>query len=267
MITTLLLFLLLPADIKARAQQNIAAMQNISALQIVGKKSYRVGVFNGTSRHAPIPHKGVYFDTEWYSLLQDSQGWTLVPQEDHFTYSTECSWSEIKRGSGEWAGRVPCEGEVYVDNDANIVRIVQRLAPSRMVTTATMTMDYGWVQLKARRLVPVRITLKAIWSNNREETISARWVDYHEWGAESIVKDVDESVERKEARRVELLEGSGSILTESRSDEGSDTRQSVISRPTADDLLTTPEGLTTGSIKLTSKWRRLWKAVLLRLPH
>jgi hypothetical protein len=264
---SLLLLLLLPADIKARAQQNMTAMQNISALQVGGKRSYRVGVFNGTSRHAPIPHKGVYFGTEWYSLLQDSQGWTLVPEEDHFTYSTECWWSEIKRGSGEWADWVPCEGEVYVDSDANIVRIVQRLAPNRMVTTASMTMDYGWVQLKARRLVPLAITLSAIWNNHREETISARWVDYHEWGAESLVKDVDESMERKEARRVELREGSESVLTESRSDAGSDTTQAAISKPRTDDLIALPEEFTTESIKVNSKWRRLLKAVLFRWPH
>src|ERR1700730_14020558 len=154
MIATLLLLLLSPGDINVRTRQNLAAMQNISALQVGDKESYRVGVFKGVSRPAPIPHKGVYFSTEWYSLLQDSQKWTLVPRENYFIYTSQCWWSELNRGSGEWAGWVPCEGEVYVDSEDNIMRIVQRLAPKRMVTNATMIIDYVWVELKARRLVP-----------------------------------------------------------------------------------------------------------------
>jgi len=262
MIATLLLLLLSHGDINARTRQNLAAMQNISALQVGEKESYRVGVFKGVSRPAPTPHKGVYFGTEWYSLLQDSQKWTLVPQENYFIYTSQCWWSEVKRGSGEWAGWVPCEGEVYVDSEDNIMRIVQRLAPKRMVTNATMIIDYGWVELKARRLVPLAITLSAVWHDHRNETISAHWVDYHEWGVESLVKDVDDSGQR-EGRRVELLEGTITPVAEVPRNETTDTRLPATIRPSAADVIVLPKDVTisTTPIKPKSRWRRLLKVL------
>ena len=98
--------------------------------------------------------------------------------------------------------------------------------------------------------------------DHRNETISAHWVDYHEWGVESLVKDVDDSGQR-EGRRVELLEGTIGPAAEVPRNETTDTQQPATIRPGAVDLVTLPKTVTisTTAIKAKSRWRRLLKVL------
>ena len=259
LIAYLLLLLLVPpaAEVKAQTQKTLAAMETVSALQVGGPQSYRVSMFGGKSRNDPVPYSGLFFGSEWSSLLQDSQKWALQPEGDHYTYYSQCPWTEIKQIQNErWHAFVPCEGEVYVE-DANIIRIVQRLSPRRTTKSVTIDVQYGWVTLRERRLVPLTIKMVATYSDNRVKALSARWIDYHEWAAESIVKDIDgEDGGQLAVKRVELQEGGATAVPAAESpDAGIVTEQ----RPkTVVDIVTPPADLIRSSVKV-SRWGKLFR--------
>jgi len=267
LIAHILLLLLVPpaTEVKAQTQKNLAALETISALQVGGPQSYRVSMFGGQSRHDPIPYSGLFFGSEWSSLLQDSQKWVLQAEGDHYTYHTQCPWTEIKQIKHErWHAFVPCEGEVYVE-DANIIRIVQRLFPRRTTKSVTIDVQYGWVTLRERRLVPLTINMVATYSDNRVKALSARWIDYHEWAAESIVKDIeDEDGGQRAVKRVELQEGRATAVRATASpDSVTITEQqpkSMDDQKTMEDMVTPPDELIRSSVKI-SRWRKFFKVM------
>jgi hypothetical protein len=183
--------------IKEQTQRHLMAMTNISAIQVVNNKRYVVAMFGNRqvfNREIEIPRIGIRPGSEWYSLLQDSQFWKLLPAGDHFTYSDTTRWFEISRmtlaGDKRWDGLVACEGEVYVV-DNSIVRITQRFTPNRLTTSVSIDMVYEWVELKERRLLPTRMTMTAKLKNGQTHTVQVQWIDYKEFGSELLVKDVD----------------------------------------------------------------------------
>jgi hypothetical protein len=202
--TILILFLcFFPVEaqtIREQTQQNLMAMNNISATQIVDGSRYRVAMYGGQQvfqPRLPTPYVGIRLGAEWFGLLQASQTWTLVPAGDHFTYSSGCRWSEtdhhVFRSDVEWEGWVPCEGEVYLEGN-NIVRITQRLRPNRMARLVTFDMNYSWVQLKTKHLLPVRMTMSAVFKNGDTKAVNVTWSDYKEYGSELVVTELAEKI-------------------------------------------------------------------------
>jgi hypothetical protein len=192
---------LLPVEaqtIREQTQQNLMAMNNISATQTVDGSRYRVAIFGGQQvfrPRMPRPYVGIRLGAEWFGLLQESQTWTLVPAGDHFTYSSGCRWSEtdhrVFRNDVEWEGWVPCEGEVYVDGP-NIVRITQRLRPDRMARLVTIDMYYSWVDLKTKHLLPARMIMNAVFKNGDSKSVNVSWSGYKEYGSEVVVTELAE---------------------------------------------------------------------------
>lgn len=174
------LFLVSPQQVKQQTQIHLMNMQNISAIETIGKHSYEVAMFGGkqTAIRPPTVH-GVYVKDAWFVLLHDSQLWKFEAEGDHFTYSDTCGWLENKPEI------VPCEGEIYTADD-DIVRITQRMTTKKW-GVVSLDMTYGWEMLSDRRLLPQFLVLK--W---RDKQINARWSEYREFRAsEPTVREAD----------------------------------------------------------------------------
>ncbi len=149
--------------------------------------------------------------------------------------------------------------------DANIIRIVQRLFPRRTTKSVTIDVQYGWVTLRERRLVPLTINMVATYSDNRVKALSARWIDYHEWAAESIVKDIeDEDGGQRAVKRVELQEGRATAVRSAASPEAvtitEQQPKSMDDQKTMEDMVTPPDELIRSSVKI-SRWRKFFKGM------
>lgn len=176
MIELILVAVITMADIRAASQQHLMHLQTIRAKS----NNSRVELLGGKESTMPAPKRGLYVKDYWFGLLRDSQRWLLTPKSPYkWAWKSQCTWIE-----GKQRQLVSCEGEVFVEG-ANIRRIVQRISTTKGI--ATVTMDYDWVQLKQKRLVPTKLTIA-----RGKEFTTVTWGAYEEFGATAVVKEWDE---------------------------------------------------------------------------
>ena len=257
--------------IKEQTQRNLMAMTNISATQLVNGDRYRVAMFGNRqvfNREISFPRQGIKPGDEWYTLLQSSQLWKLSPQGDHYTYSDTCRWTERRRSlwsaDSDWDGLVPCDGEVYVDGP-NITRITQRLHPDhrRLVKTAFFDITYEFVDLKDKRLLPTHMTMSAEFRNGRNYSLDIKWIDYKEFGAEVVLKEIDPDESPRPMHNGVNFFNQEIPDKATSSDDVTPPPDFTSPRPSSSDVVSNPSGLRDATT--SSESVRSWKTFFKRL--
>lgn len=180
--------------------QNIQAEQNLRSWgpNSEHKWTSRVLILRGVpqfDREQTLPYIGIRPRGEPYSFLHQLPMWPLTYREGKFTFKSFCPWIEVTRltlrPDDQWKGFVPCEGTVYVDSDFNLVRIEQQLFPARQFVQVRLTVNYKWVQLRQRVLLPDTIEMSAESRDGKRFYSSGTWDHYQEfYASEPIIKEV-----------------------------------------------------------------------------
>jgi hypothetical protein len=63
-----------------------------------------------------------------------------------------------------------------------------------MARLVTFDMNYSWVQLKTKHLLPVRMTMSAVFKNGDTKAVNVSWGDYKEYGSELVVTELAEKI-------------------------------------------------------------------------
>jgi hypothetical protein len=248
------------------------AMTSIAATQSIIGNRYRVAMFGNRqvfNREISFPQQGIKPGTEWYTLLQSSQLWRLIPQGDHYIYSDTCRWTERRRSlwsaDSDWDGWLPCEGEVYVDGP-NVTRITQRLHPDdqRLVKGVCFDITYEFVELKEKRLLPAHMTMSAEFRNGRNYILDIKWTDYTEFGTDVVMKEVDADESPRPMRNgVNFFNQETADNAFSSSDATTPT-DFESPQPSPSDVLSNPSGLrdATTDTESVRSWKRFFKRLM-----